>query len=215
MLWKEHRVQTIVYSCLGSQGTAFASSNHLRLSVHPTVLRVAIQRELRNWCLFLEQALPTWADEDFILSGAGVRVSCLKAARSPPRSAASSLCSWSSVSSDFELVKNRSPRQQLKFLDMTLLKLWQCWVIRLPSSGVVLSPRFGVGEEAASSQGSFPSGLVLFCCGNRFKLVHGSWHHQENTGWFCCALCIVKCSALPINNCKKSPLRCGLGGGKD
>lgn len=73
MLWKEHRVQTIVYSCLSSQGTTFPSSNYLRLSVHPTILRVAIQRELRNWCLLLQvQALPIRADEDFILSEAGV-----------------------------------------------------------------------------------------------------------------------------------------------
>lgn len=96
VLWKEHRVQTIVYSCFSSQGTEFASSIRLKLLVHPAALCITIQHELRNQCVLLEQALTALADEDLILYRVGTGV--LKQSPLHPWSAASSLfSSWRSI----------------------------------------------------------------------------------------------------------------------
>lgn len=106
VLWKERHVQTTVYSCFSSQGTEFASSNRLRRFVHPTVLRVAVQHELRNWHVLLEKALTALADEDLIFYKAGIGV--LKQTRLHPCSAASS--PLSEVYSAFGSVKIQSPQ---------------------------------------------------------------------------------------------------------
>lgn len=78
---------------------------------------------------------------------------------------------------------------------MTMLKAG-CGVKQLLGSGVSLRPPGLFCEGTASSQQSFPSGLVLFLRGDGFELVHRSQHRRENRRLFLCSVhCEILCFA--------------------